>query len=55
MKIRYTGTVEELDKISEEYFQRDKNDKLNTVQVSNYYPMRGSSTLFRLYVEINKK
>lgn len=52
MKIRIMGTKEECLAGMAYYRELEKDSNVKYVQVSDLYPNRGSSTLFRLYVEV---
>lgn len=52
MKIRITGTRDELAQARQYYEELEKDDVVKYVSISTLYPNRGSNTLFRLYVEI---
>lgn len=52
MKIRVTGTKEEIAQ-ARDYYRALENDKgVKYVSISAPYANRGSNTLFRLYVDI---
>ena len=52
MKIRIMGTKDECLAATAYYRDLEKDSNVKFVQVSDPYPNRGSSTLFRLYVEV---
>lgn len=52
MKIRITGTREELAQARQYYQALEKDENVKYVNISQPYPNRGSNTLFRLYVDI---
>lgn len=52
MKIRITGTREELAQARQYYQELEKDENVKYVSISTVYPNRGSNTLFRLYVDI---
>lgn len=52
MKIRVMGTKDECLAAMAYYRELEKDSNVKFVQVSDLYPNRGSSTLFRLYVEV---
>lgn len=52
MKIRITGTKAELE-VAKQYYQSLENESyVKSVEVSRLYINRGSSTVFRLYIDI---
>ena len=55
MKIRIMGTKEELEVASSYYRSLEKEDFIKSVVVSKQYQNRGSSTVFRLYIDIEYK
>lgn len=52
MKIRIMGRKEECELAMAYYCGLEKEDYVKSVQVSQYYPNRGSNTVYRLYVDI---
>ena len=52
MKIRVMGTKEECLVAMGYYKNLEKDSNVKFVQVSELYPNRGSSTLFRIYIDI---
>ena len=52
MKIRVMGTKEECLAAMGYYRELEKDPNVRFVQVSDLYPNRGSSTLFRIYIEV---
>lgn len=52
MKIRITGTKEELATAEAYYRSIEKDEGVKYVSISRPYANRGSETLFRLYVDI---
>lgn len=52
MKIRIMGTSPELE-VAKQYYQSLEDESyVKSVTVSRFYPNRGSSTVFRLYIDI---
>ena len=49
------GTKEELEVASSYYRSLEKEDFIKSVVVSKQYQNRGSSTVFRLYIDIEYK
>ena len=52
MKIRIMGTLDECHVATAYYRNLEKDPNVKCVQVSNPYANRGSSTVYRVYVEI---
>lgn len=52
MKIRIMGTLDECHVATAYYRNLEKDPNVKCVQVSNQYANRGSSTVYRVYVEI---
>ena len=52
MKIRITGTREELAQARLYYEELEHDEGVKYICISSLYANRGSSTLFRLYVEV---
>ena len=52
MKIRVMGTLDECNVATAYYRELEKDSNVKYVQVSSPYVNRGSSTLYRIYVEI---
>ena len=52
MKIRVMGTKEECLAAMGYYRDLEKDSNVKFVQVSELYSNRGSSTLFRIYIEV---
>lgn len=52
MKIRVMGSKDECNVAAAYYRELEKDPNVKLVQVSNLYANRGSSTAFRLYVEV---
>lgn len=52
MKIRVMGTKDECLAATGYYRELEKDSNVKFVQVSDLYPNRGSSTLFRVYIEV---
>ena len=52
MKIRIMGTSPELEVAKKYYLALQNESYVKSVTVSNFYPNRGSSTVFRLYIDI---
>lgn len=52
MKIRITGRKEELE-LAEKYYLNLMNESyVKSLTISNFYPNRGSTNQYRLYVDI---
>lgn len=52
MKIRITGTRDECDVAAAYYRKLETDPNVRWLQVSKPYANRGSTTLFRIYVEV---
>ena len=52
MKIRIMGTKDECLLATNYYRALEKEENVQYVQVSDLYPNRGSSTLYRVYIEV---
>ncbi len=52
MKLRVMGTKDECALARNYYRALEKDPNVKSVSVSGDYPNRGSSTLFRVYIEI---
>lgn len=52
MKIRISGTKPELEAARKYYQSLENESYVKSVTVSVFYPNRGSSTQFRLYIDI---
>ena len=52
MKIRIMGTKDECLLATNYYRAMEKEENVQYVQVSDPYPNRGSSTLYRVYIEV---
>jgi len=53
MKLRVMGTTEELAAAEKYYRELEKDaENIKSVQISRLYPNRGSTTVSRLYVDI---
>ena len=52
MKIRYTGTKEELKDVIRYYTMLGSDSNVRYVTISRLYPNVNSSVLYRLYVEL---
>lgn len=55
MRIRISGTKEELELAKQYYLNLSSEDFVKSVTVSNFYPNRGSVNIFRLYIDIEYK
>ena len=53
MKIRVIGTKEECEVAKRYYNGLRENPQTKSVEISRLYPCRGSSELFRIYIEVN--
>lgn len=52
MKLRVMGTVEECRLAQAYYTALEQQENVKFVQVSELYPNRGSTTIFRVYIEV---
>lgn len=52
MKIRVMGTIDECRLAKSYYRALERQDNVKYVSVSELYPNRGSSSLYRIYIEI---
>lgn len=55
MKIRIMGTLDECEAAQKYYRLLENFENIKYVSLSPLYPNRGSTTLFRLYVDIEYK
>jgi hypothetical protein len=55
MKLRVTGTMDEIDAAKDYYTELERSVEVKFVSISKPYPCRESKGLFRLYVEVQFK
>lgn len=53
MKLRIMGTKQECEQAKKYYSALRTDININYVEISELYPNSGSSTLYRLYVEVS--